>query len=74
MTGRDERIAELEAGFPGWHTWRGNAGRWWATRTGSVSRREEPGAGRVLTIDADGESGLRDERATQAGPDRDSGV
>ena len=49
MTGWDERIAQLEAEFPGWHIWRSNAGRWWATRTGSVLRREDLGTGRVMT-------------------------
>ena len=53
MTGWDERIAQLEAEFPGWHIWRSNAGRWWATRTGSVLRREDLGTGRVMTLDAD---------------------
>lgn len=73
MTGWGERIAELEAEFPGWHIWRSNAGRWWATRTGSVLRREDLdlGAGRVMTVDADGENDLRDQLATQAGLDRD---
>ncbi len=57
MTGWDERIAQLEAEFPGWHIWRSNAGRWWATRTGSVLRREDLGTGRVMTLDADDERG-----------------
>ena len=66
MTGWDERIAQLEADFPGWHIWRSNAGRWWATRTGSVLRREDLGTGRVMTLDSDDESGLRDQLAGQA--------
>ena len=66
MTGWDERIAQLEAEFPGWHIWRSNAGRWWATRTGSVLRREDLGTGRVMTLDSDDESGLRDQLAGQA--------
>jgi hypothetical protein len=65
MTGWNERIAQLEAEFPGWHIWHSNAGRWWATRTGSVSRREELGTGRVMTLDADDERGLRGQLATQ---------
>jgi hypothetical protein len=65
MTGWDERIAQLEAEFPGWHIWRSNAGRWWATRTGSVLRREELGTGRVMTLDADDEDDLRGQLATQ---------
>lgn len=71
MTGWDERIAQLEAEFPGWHIWRSSAGRWWATRTGLVLRRDELGAGRVMTVDADDEAGLREQLATQANLDRD---
>jgi len=66
MTGWDERIAQLETEFPGWHIWRSSAGRWWATRTGSVLRREDLGTGRVMTLDADDERGLCDQLATQA--------
>jgi hypothetical protein len=65
MAGWDERIARLETEFPGWHIWRSNAGRWWATRTGFVLRRENLGTGRVMTLDADEERGLRDQLATQ---------
>jgi hypothetical protein len=57
MTGWDERIAQLEAEFPGWHIWRSNASRWWATRTGSVLRREDL---------ADDETGLCEQLAAQA--------
>jgi hypothetical protein len=71
MTGWDERIADLETEFPGWHIWHSNAGRWWATRTGSVLRREELGTGRVMTVDADDEASLRDQLAAQATLDRD---
>jgi hypothetical protein len=66
MTGWDERIALLEAEFPGWHIWRSNAGRWWATRTGSVLRRDDLGSGRVMTLDADDEQSLRGQLDTQA--------
>jgi hypothetical protein len=65
MTGWDERIAQLEAEFPGWHIWHSNAGRWWATRTGFVLRREELGTGRVMTLDADDERDLRGQLTTQ---------
>ena len=61
MAGWDERIAQLEAEFPGWHIWRSNADRWWATRTGAVLRREDLGTGRVMTVDADDPSALRDQ-------------
>jgi hypothetical protein len=66
MTGWDERIALLETEFPGWHIWHSNAGRWWATRTGSVLRRDDLGTGRVMTVDADDEAALRDQLTAQA--------
>jgi hypothetical protein len=69
MTGWDERIALLEAEFPGWHIWHSNAGRWWATRTGSVLRRDDLGTGRVMTVDADDEAALRDQLADQVSLD-----
>jgi len=59
MAGWDEGLAELEAEFPGWHVWRSNTGRWWATRTGAVLRREDLGIGRVMTVDADDVGSLR---------------
>jgi hypothetical protein len=65
MTGWDERIARIEAEFPGWHVWLSSAGRWWATRTGSVLRRENLGTGRFMTLDADDERDLCDQLATQ---------
>jgi hypothetical protein len=71
MTGWDERIRLLEAEFPGWHIWRSNAGRWWATRTGTVLRRGELGTGRFMTLDADDEASLREQLATQASLDLD---
>ena len=40
MAGWDEHVAQWEAEFPGWHIWRSNAGRWWATRTGTILRRQ----------------------------------
>ena len=70
MAGSDEQAAQLEADFPGWHIWHSNAGRWWATRTGSVLRREDLGTGRVMTLDADDERDLCDQLATQSTLDR----
>ena len=66
MSGWDERVTELEAEFPGWHIWRSSAGRWWATRTGFVLRRDSLGTGRVMTLDADDDASLRNQLATQA--------
>ena len=74
MAGWDERIAELEAEFPGWHIWHSNAGRWWATRTGSVARRNDLGTGRVMTLDADDAAALRELLAAQATFDREVGA
>ena len=71
MTGWDERIAQLESEFPGWHIWRSNAGRWWATRTGSVPHRDDLGTGRVMTLDADDEPDLRQQLESQASLDRE---
>jgi hypothetical protein len=63
MPGRKEtaadQLAELKAQFPGWHVWPSNAGRWWATRTGPVAGRDDFGAGRVMTVDADDMEALR---------------
>ena len=70
MAGWDDQLAELEAEFSGWHVWRSNAGRWWATRTGSVLRREDLGAGRVMTVDGDDVSSLRDQLLAQIRLDR----
>jgi hypothetical protein len=71
MAGWDERIAQLEAEFPGWHIWRSSAGRWWATRTGPVLRRENLGTGRVMTVDADDPGALRDQLTVQASLDQE---
>ena len=71
MTGWDERISQLEAEFPGWHIWRSSAGRWWATRTGSVLRREDLGTGRVMTVDADDEKDLGEQLVKQSSLDFD---
>ena len=68
MAGWDERIAQPEAEFPGWHIWRSNAGRWWATRTGTVPRREDLGTARVMTVDADDERGSATSSPIQARP------
>jgi len=70
MAGWDEQVAELEAEFPGWHVWRSSAGRWWATRTGTVLRREELGTGHVMTVDADDMNALRNQLLSQARLDR----
>ena len=70
----DERTAQVEADFPGWHIWHSNAGRWWATRTGLVTRRDDLGTGRVMTLDADDAAALREQLATQSSFDREVGA
>ena len=74
MAGSDEQAAQLEADFPGWHIWHSNAGRWWATRTGSVARRDDLGTGRVMTLDADDAAALRKQLVVQARFDREAGA
>jgi hypothetical protein len=71
VSGWDEQIARLEARFPGWHIWRSNAGRWWATRTGAVLGRADLATGRAMTIDADDESTLCEQLDSQTTIDRE---
>ena len=71
MSGWDEQTAKLQAQFPGWHIWRSNAGRWWATRTGAVLGRADLATGRVMTVDADDEGTLREQLHGQITIDRD---
>ena len=70
MTGWDARIELIEAEFPGWHIWHSNAGRWWATRTGAILRRDDLGTGRVMTVDGDNEDDLREQLSRQLDLDR----
>jgi hypothetical protein len=77
MTGWDGQITDLKAlkalkaEFPGWHVWRSNAGRWWATRTGAVLRRADLSAGRVMTLNADDIESLRNDLLAQTSIDQD---
>jgi hypothetical protein len=70
MSGWKQVAAEIEAGNPGWHVWRSNADRWWATRTGTVLDRDDLGAGRVMTLDADDAQALRAQLERQSLLDR----
>jgi hypothetical protein len=70
MSGWEEIVAEMEEQFPGWHVWRSSAGRWWATRTGTVLDRDDIGAGRVMTMDADDPQALRAQLERQSRLDR----
>ena len=64
-------LAALRREFPGWHSWRSSAGRYWATRT---SRRKKPPADEMtfdasvtwaMTVDGDTPEKLRDAIAAQ---------
>lgn len=70
MSGWEEIVAEMEERFSGWHVWRSSAGRWWATRTGTVLDRDDIGAGRVMTMDADDPQALRAQLERQSRLDR----
>jgi hypothetical protein len=70
-SGEDTAASGEDDLFPGWHIWRSSAGRWWATRTGTVVRRENLGTGRVMTLDADDEISLREQLAAQTRLDRE---
>lgn len=70
MSGWKQVAAEIEARYPGWHVWRSSADRWWATRTGTVPRRDDLGAGRVMTLDADDAQALRAQLERQSLLDR----
>jgi hypothetical protein len=39
--------------FPGWHIWRSQAGRWWATRLGNMAWDQHHDPGFAMTVDAD---------------------
>lgn len=44
-------LAAIRRQFPGWRPWRSDAGRFWATRAGSLPRH--PPAGYAMTVDGD---------------------
>jgi hypothetical protein len=47
-------LTQLAAGYPDWHIWQSQAGRWWATRVGRVAAwdtHDDPDF--AMTIDAD---------------------
>lgn len=49
----------VAADYPGWHVWRSDAGRWWATRTGPDAQWSRNAAGLPMTLDAENEFGIR---------------
>lgn len=50
--------AAIEADFPDWTVWRSDAGRWYATRAGSLTD-EQLLSGYAMTVAAEGEESLR---------------
>ncbi|GAA2093432.1 hypothetical protein [Actinomadura alba] len=50
--------AAIEEEFPGWLVWRSDAGRWYATRSGSLTDAQLQ-AGYAMTVAADDSLGLR---------------
>jgi hypothetical protein len=60
-------LTQLAAGYPDWHIWQSQAGRWWATRMGRVAAwdtHDHPDF--AMTIDADSLEQLAKELAYQA--------
>jgi hypothetical protein len=50
----EEALAAVAAAYPGWHIWRSQAGRWWATRLGREAHWGGYNDGDfAMTIDAD---------------------
>jgi hypothetical protein len=58
-------LAQLSSGYPGWHIWRSQAGRWWATRLGKVAWDTHHDPDFAMTIDADTPEGLAKQLARQ---------
>ena len=58
---------QIERDYPGWHVWISSLGRWWAVREGPDARwsRADP---RPMTLDADDETGLREQLALHPAP------
>lgn len=50
--------ATLETDFPGWVVWRSDAGRWYATRTETLTDQQLE-AGCAMTVAAEEPDGLR---------------
>ena len=62
----EDELARLSEAYQGWHIWRSQAGRWWATRLGRDTHwGAECGTGYAMTIDADTLAGLARELACQ---------
>lgn len=58
MTATDLKVSDDELGrlrdkYPAWHIWMSQARRWWATRKGNISFRDDQDLSWSMTIDAD---------------------
>lgn len=59
--------AAIEVDFPEWMVWRSDAGRWYATRSGTLTD-EQLLNGYAMTVAADSPDGLRGVLSEQARP------
>jgi hypothetical protein len=64
--------AAIEADFPDWKVWRSDAGRWYATRAGSLTD-EQLLSGYAMTVAADGAESLRGLLGEQEHPGEGAG-
>lgn len=72
MTDFEVIKAAIEADFPEWKVWRSDAGRWYATRAGSLTDQQLL-SGYAMTVAADNEDSLRDLLGDQAHPGEGAG-
>jgi hypothetical protein len=62
----EDELARLSEAYQGWHIWRSQAGRWWATRLGRDTHwGADSGTDYAMTIDADTLAELARELAFQ---------
>lgn len=59
MTDQFGPLAAIRKQFPGWHPWRSDAGRFWATRNGEHHWDADHPSGWSMTVDADTAAELR---------------
>lgn len=64
--------AAIEGDFPDWMVWRSDAGRWYATRAGSLTDQQLL-SGYAMTVAADSPGSLRDLLRDQAHPGEGAG-
>jgi hypothetical protein len=66
-------LTQLASSYPGWHIWRSQAGRWWATRIGRAAWDNHQDPDFAMTIDADTLDELAIELARQNHESRTAG-